>query len=153
MCGKNFQRRMMELAYEEALKAYKKNEIPVGAIIELNGEVISKGHNLSISEPDPTAHAEIIALRKAAEKLQNYRLNGASMYVTLEPCYMCAAAIVHSRIDNLVFAAIDEKTGAVVSQGSYFDQSHVNHKVSYSQGELIKESSDILKKFFEDKRS
>tara|TARA_B110000263_G_scaffold96367_1_gene84189 strand:- start:7158 stop:7589 length:432 start_codon:yes stop_codon:yes gene_type:complete len=143
----------MELAYEEALKAYKKNEIPVGAIIELNGEVISKGHNLSISEPDPTAHAEIIALRKAAEKLQNYRLNGASMYVTLEPCYMCAAAIVHSRIDNLVFAAIDEKTGAVVSQGSYFDQSHVNHKVSYSQGELIKESSDILRKFFEDKRS
>ena len=153
MCGKNFQRRMMELAYEEALKAYKKNEIPVGAIIELNGEVISKGHNLSISEPDPTAHAEIIALRKAAKKLQNYRLNGASMYVTLEPCYMCAAAIVHSRIDNLVFAAIDEKTGAVVSQGSYFDQSHVNHKVSYSQGELIKESSDILRKFFEDKRS
>ena len=75
------------------------------------------------------------------------------MYVTLEPCYMCAAAIVHSRIDNLVFAAIDEKTGAVVSQGSYFDQSHVNHKVSYSQGELIKESSDILRKFFEDKRS
>tara|TARA_B110000014_G_scaffold50258_1_gene33391 strand:+ start:566 stop:997 length:432 start_codon:yes stop_codon:yes gene_type:complete len=143
----------MELAYEEALKAYKKNEIPVGAIIELNGEVISKGHNLSISEPDPTAHAEIIALRKAAKKLQNYRLNGASMYVTLEPCYMCAAAIVHSRIDNLVFAAIDEKTGAVVSQGSYFDQSHVNHKVSYSQGELIKESSDILRKFFEDKRS
>ena len=143
----------MELAYEEALKAYKKNEIPVGAIIELNGEVISKGHNLSISEPDPTAHAEIIALRKAAEKLQNYRLNGASMYVTLEPCYMCAAAIVHSRIDNLVFAAIDEKTGAVVSQGSYFDQSHVNHKVSYSQGELIKESSDILRKFFVDKRS
>lgn len=153
MCSRNFQRRMMELAYEEALKAYKKNEIPVGAIIELNGEVISKGHNLSISEPDPTAHAEIIALRKAAEKLQNYRLNGASMYVTLEPCYMCAAAIVHSRIDNLVFAAIDEKTGAVVSQGSYFDQSHVNHKVSYSQGELIKESSDILRKFFEDKRS
>ena len=153
MCSKNFQRRMMELAYEEALKAYKKNEIPVGAIIELNGEVISKGHNLSISEPDPTAHAEIIALRKAAKKLQNYRLNGASMYVTLEPCYMCAAAIVHSRIDNLVFAAIDEKTGAVVSQGSYFDQSHVNHKVSYSQGELIKESSDILRKFFEDKRS
>jgi tRNA(adenine34) deaminase len=143
----------MELAYEEALKDYKKNEIPVWAIIELNGEVISKGHNLSISEPDPTAHAEIIALRKAAEKLQNYRLNGASMYVTLEPCYMCAAAIVHSRIDNLVFAAIDEKTGAVVSQGSYFDQSHVNHKVSYSQGELIKESSDILRKFFEDKRS
>ena len=143
----------MELAYEEALKAYKKNEIPVGAIIELNGEVISKGHNLSISEPDPTAHAEIIALRRAAEILQNYRLNGASMYVTLEPCYMCAAAIVHSRIDNLVFAAIDEKTGAVVSQGSYFDQSHVNHKVSYSQGELIKESSDILRKFFEDKRS
>ena len=124
MCSRNFQRRMMELAYEEALKAYKKNEIPVGAIIELNGEVISKGHNLSISEPDPTAHAEIIALRKAAKKLQNYRLNGASMYVTLEPCYMCAAAIVHSRIDNLVFAAIDEKTGAVVSQGSYFDQSH-----------------------------
>jgi len=153
MCSRNFQRRMMELAYEEALKAYKKNEIPVGAIIELNGEVISKGHNLSISEPDPTAHAEIIALRKAAKKLQNYRLNGASMYVTLEPCYMCAAAIVHSRIDNLVFAAIDEKTGAVVSQGSYFDQSHVNHKVSYSQGELIKESSDILRKFFEDKRS
>ena len=153
MCSKNFQRRMMELAYEEALKAYKKNEIPVGAIIELNGEVISKGHNLSISEPDPTAHAEIIALRKAAEKLQNYRLNGASMYVTLEPCYMCAAAIVHSRIDNLVFAAIDEKTGAVVSQGSYFDQSHVNHKVSYSQGELVKESSDILRKFFVDKRS
>ena len=143
----------MELAYEEALKAYKKNEIPVGAIIELNGEVISKGHNLSISEPDPTAHAEIIALRKAAAKLQNYRVNGASMYVTLEPCYMCAAAIVHSRIDNLVFAAIDEQTGAVVSQGSYFDQSHVNHKVSYSQGELIKESSDILRKFFEDKRS
>jgi len=153
MCSRNFQRRMMELAYKEALKAYKKNEIPVGAIIELNGEVISKGHNLSMSEPDPTAHAEIIALRRAAETLQNYRLNGASMYVTLEPCYMCAAAIVHSRIDNLVFAAIDEKTGAVVSQGSYFDQSHVNHKVSYSQGELVKESSDILRKFFVDKRS
>jgi tRNA(adenine34) deaminase len=143
----------MKLAYGEALKAYKKNEIPVGAIIELNGEVISKGHNLSISEPDPTAHAEIITLRRAAEALQNYRLNGASMYVTLEPCHMCAAAIVHSRIDNLFFAAIDEKTGAVVSQGSYFDQSHVNHKVSYSQGELVKESSDILKKFFVDKRS
>jgi len=103
--------KFMRLALHEAQKSIEMNEVPVGAIIVMNGEVISKSHNKSISQNDPTSHAEINALRNAAKKVGNYRLIGATLYSTLEPCAMCYGAIIHSRISRLVFGAYDPKTG------------------------------------------
>ena len=143
----------MKLALQEAQKSQEMNEVPVGAIIIMNGEVISKSHNKSISQNDPTSHAEINALRNAASKVRNYRLTGATLYVTLEPCAMCYGAIVHARISRLVFGAYDLKTGVCRSSIKLHEQTCFNHSPEIKGGVLQDSCSLILKEFFKDKRN
>jgi len=127
-------------------------EVPVGAVITFNDEIIAEDHNRSISLNDPSAHAEINVLRKAANLLGNYRLPNTSLYVTLEPCMMCCGALVHARIDNLIFSAADPKSGAVISNLNLLEAEFLNHAISFKQGPLIEESSDLLKSFFRERR-
>jgi len=143
----------MSLALQEAQKSQEMNEVPVGAIIVMNGEVISKSHNKSISQNDPTSHAEINALRNAANKVGNYRLTGATLYVTLEPCAMCYGAIVHARITRLVFGAYDSKTGVCGSSSNLHEQACFNHTPNIKGGVLEEDCSLILKDFFKEKRN
>ena len=143
----------MKLALDEAKLAYSKNEVPVGAVLVKNDEVISRSHNKSISKNDPSGHAEMNALRDAAKKIDNYRLNGASLYVTLEPCLMCFGACIHSRIDRLIFATEDQKSGVVINNLNLKEESFFNHKISVSSGILATESSELLKKFFQERRN
>jgi tRNA(adenine34) deaminase len=143
----------MKLALDEAKLAYSKNEVPVGAVLVKNDEVISRSHNQSISKNDPSGHAEMNALRDAAKKIDNYRLNGASLYVTLEPCLMCFGACIHSRIDRLIFATEDQKSGVVINNLNLKEESFFNHKISVSSGILTTESSELLKKFFQERRN
>ena len=143
----------MKLALQEAQKSQEMNEVPVGAIIIMNGEIISKSHNKSISQNDPTSHAEINALRNAANKVRNYRLTGATLYVTLEPCAMCYGAIVHSRIPRLVFGAYDPKTGVCGSSIKLHEQECFNHTPEIVGGVLEEDCSLILKDFFKERRN
>jgi len=143
----------MSLALQEAQKSKEMNEVPVGAIVTINEEVISKSHNKSISENDPTAHAEINALRKAAESVDNYRLTGATLYVTLEPCAMCYGAIIHARISRLVFGAYDPKTGVCGSSINLHKQACFNHTPEVKGGILREDCSLLLKDFFKKIRS
>jgi tRNA(adenine34) deaminase len=143
----------MKIAYEQALLGLKKGEIPVGAVVVYKNEVISEAHNESIHKTDPTSHAEIEAIRKAALKIGNYRLINAKMYVTLEPCLMCCGALIHARFDKVIFSTQDKKSGAVVSNGNLLDANFVNHFVKFEQGPLQAESSGLLKEFFRNKRS
>ena len=143
----------MERAYEQALLGFKKEEIPVGAVVVYENEIISEAHNESISKTDPTSHAEIEAIREAALKIGNYRLTDVTMYVTLEPCLMCCGALIHARFDKVVFSTKDEKSGAVLSNGNLLEANFVNHYVKFELGPLQKESSALLKKFFKNKRS
>ena len=142
----------MALAIKQAEQAASENEIPVGAIIVLNDEVIGQGYNSPISNCDPTAHAEIQAIRDACQKLGNYRLPGATLYVTLEPCSMCAGAIVHARIARVVFAATEPKSGVVESQGDFFHADYLNHKVTAAGGVLAELASEQLTQFFQYRR-
>ncbi len=128
------------------------NEVPVGAVLVQEGDIIGLGWNRNITLSDPTAHAEIMALRAAGEKLANYRMPGATLYVTLEPCAMCAMALVHARIGRVVYAATDPKTGAA---GSVFDtlvSDRHNHRVDVEGGLLAEESSSMLREFFRSRR-
>ena len=118
----------------------------------LSDEIIAEGHNSPISSNDPSCHAEVNVIRKAARVLENYRLDETSLYVTLEPCIMCCGALIHARIENLIFSTLDPKSGAVVSNGSLLDSDFVNHKVNFSHGPLKNESSELLKRFFKEKR-
>jgi len=142
----------MKKALEEAKKAFKKGEVPVGAVLTLNDEIVSIGHNTAIASNDPSAHAEVNVIRDAAKKLNNYRLKGTSLYVTLEPCIMCCGLLIHSRIENLIFSAKDPKSGAVESKLRLLDSDFINHKVKYCQGPLVHETSEILSNFFRKKR-
>jgi len=146
-----------EILMNESIKESKKcldiGEVPVGAIIAIDNRIIARANNLSISKNDPTAHAEILALRRAAKSIGNYRITGASLYVTLEPCAMCYGAIVHARISRLVFGAYDPKTGACGSSIKLHEQSCFNHVPQISGGVLERECSFILKEFFKDKRN
>jgi len=142
----------MKLALQEAQKSNVINEVPVGAIIVVNGEVISKSNNKSISLNDPTSHAEINAIRKASENLGNYRSTGATLYVTLEPCAMCYGAIIHARISRLVFGANDPKTGVCGSSIKLHEQACFNHFPEILGGVLEEDCSLILKDFFKEKR-
>ncbi|THK41532.1 tRNA adenosine(34) deaminase TadA [Methylophaga sp. SB9B] len=135
-----------------AQQAEQLGEVPVGAIIVLDDQIIGSGWNQPISQHDPTAHAEIIALRAACLQQQNYRLPNATMYITLEPCIMCAGAIVHARIERVVFAAAEPKTGAAGSCFDVFNTPQLNHRVKCEGGLLADESSAILKTFFRSKR-
>jgi tRNA(adenine34) deaminase len=144
---------LMKEALVQAKKALKKGEVPIGAVVVLGDEIIGKGHNQPITKKDPTAHAEIIALKEASNRLDNYRLNEAIIYTTLEPCLMCAGALVHARIKKIIFAAQDTKSGVVVNNGGLIQSEFLNHKVSFEGGILEKEASKLLKDFFLEKRS
>ncbi len=135
-----------------AEQAAEQDEVPVGAVVVLNDEIIGQAYNSPISDCDPTAHAEILALRDAAKNIGNYRLIDATLYVTLEPCMMCAAAMVHARIKRLVFGAHDPKTGAVESCAHTFNSAFLNHKVIYQGGLMAAECGSILQQFFQAKR-
>ena len=142
----------MQRALKQANDAANLGEVPVGAVLTLNDEIIAEDHNRAISLNDPSAHAEINVIRKGAELLGNYRLPNTSLYVTLAPCMMCCGALVHARIDNLIFSAADPKSGAVISNLNLLEAEFLNHNVSFKQGPLIKESSDLLKCFFKERR-
>ncbi len=137
----------MMLALDQARKSYSSNEVPIGAVIVLNKIVIGSGHNKVIEQNDVSSHAEINAIRDASGTLNNYRLNKSTIFITLEPCHMCAKAIVDARIDRVVFAALEPKTGAVVSVDNFLNHEYLNHKVSYDYGLLHAESSELLRNF------
>lgn len=135
-----------------AMRAWDMDEVPVGAVLVVDDQVIGQGWNRPIGDHDPTAHAELVALRDAAKRLNNYRLPGATLYVTLEPCAMCLGALVHARIDRLVFAAREAKNGAVVSRLSLLELHAFNHAIEVSEGVLAAEASALLSAFFKKKR-
>ena len=148
-----FDEKMMRYALELADKAEALGEIPVGAVLVDDARnIIGEGWNLSIVQSDPTAHAEIIALRNGAKNIQNYRLLNSTLYVTLEPCTMCAGAILHSRIKRLVFGASDYKTGAIGSRFHFFDDYKMNHTLEITSGVLAEECSQRLSGFFQKRR-
>ncbi len=142
----------MKEALKEAKKAYKKLEIPVGAVIVKNGEIIARAHNLKETKNDTTKHAEIIAIQKASKKINEWRLEDCEMYVTLEPCTMCAGAIINSRIKKIYIGTQDPKTGACGSVLNLFEDYKFNHKVEYETNIMQKECEQILKDFFKELR-
>ena len=139
-------------ALEEAKKASKKSEVPVGCVIVKDGKIISRAHNLTVKRNDPTAHAEILALKKAAQKTGNYRLTNCEMYVTIEPCPMCAGAAVWSRIKKIIFGVYDEKSGACGSIVNIANNKKLNHRIGIKGGVLSKECAGLMKKFFKKRR-
>ena len=142
----------MSFALEQAGKAEKEGEVPVGAILVKDDLIIARAHNKPISTNDPTAHAEIQLLRAAGEELKNYRLPGTTLYVTLEPCAMCLGAIMHARIERVVFGAHDPKTGVCGSSENFMEASCFNHKIDLASGVLENESKQLLKNFFNSRR-
>lgn len=142
----------MKEALKEAEKAYKKLEVPVGAIIVKDGKIIARGHNQKEEKTDTTKHAEIIAIQKASKKLQSWRLIGCEMFITLEPCPMCAGAIINSRIKKIHIGTMDEKTGAAGSKLNLFEDYTFNHTVEIEKGIMKQECETILKKFFKELR-
>jgi len=143
----------MREALQLASCAEAEGEVPVGAVVVHDGEIVGRGWNKPISGCDPTAHAEIIALRDAATRLSNYRLPDCTLYVTIEPCAMCAGAIVHSRVARLVFGASEPKAGVVLSNGQFLDRGNLNHKVIYEAGLLADECSGMISAFFKKRRA
>ncbi len=142
----------MKLALEEAHKAAQEQEVPVGAVAVLDGELVAQEHNRSIQLHDPTGHAEILVLREAGQKLSNYRLKNLEIYVTLEPCAMCAGALLWARIQRLVFGARDEKAGAVFSKASLLSEGRFNHTVQVVEDILAQPSRELLQEFFARRR-
>jgi tRNA(adenine34) deaminase len=142
----------MRAAIAEAEKARDSGEIPVGAVVTLSGDIIGDGFNRTIQDCDPSAHAEVVAIRQAAEQRKNHRLNGATIYVTLEPCAMCVGAMIQARVRRLVFAAYDPKAGAVGSVLDLSDSKDLNHCIEVNGGLLEEECATILKEFFKTKR-
>ena len=139
-------------AMKMAKLAYDNDEVPVGAIIVKNEKIIGRGFNEVITKNSVSSHAEINAINQASKFTNNYRLNGCDIYVTLEPCHMCAKAIVDARIQNLYFAAPEPKTGSIISVDNFFKKDYLNHSVSYEHGFLDNESSELLVNFFSSKR-
>ena len=143
---------LMQQAIAEAQHAAAEGEVPVGAIVVHNGEIIGRGQNRVIRDSDPTAHCEIVAMREAAQHLRNYRLTGCDLYVTLEPCSMCAGAILHARFARLVYAAPDPKAGACGSALSVLNHPQLNHRVEVTAGLLADECGSLLSEFFRSRR-
>ena len=143
---------LMREAIKLAKKGRELNEVPVGAIVTFKGEIVGKGYNQCVRNQDPTAHAEIIAMRAAAKHIGNYRLNECNLYVTLEPCLMCFGACVHARISKLIYGADDLKIGAVKSNLEQTNSTKLNHKFEIVSGILKEECAEILSSFFEEKR-
>ena len=142
----------MQAALAEARAAAEAGEVPIGAVVVRDGAMIASGQNRVLRDVDPTAHAEIVAMRAAAAALGNYRLNGCTLYVTLEPCAMCAGAMIHARIDRLVFAAADPKAGACGSVLSVLNHPLLNHQTRVEQGIAAEESAELLRAFFRERR-
>lgn len=142
----------MGLALEQAKLAWQAGEVPVGAVLVKDGQLIAAGFNQPISIHDPSAHAEVVALRAAAALLQNYRLPGCELYVTLEPCMMCAGAMMHARLARVIFGATDPKTGVVGSVLNLFEQTTLNHHTRITRGVLADQCSALLKAFFAERR-
>jgi len=145
-------RQFMQEALEQAKLAALAGEVPVGAILVRDGQVIGRGFNQPIGNHDPSAHAEMLALRTAAQGVANYRLPGATLYVTLEPCVMCSGAMLHARIDRVVFGASDPKTGAAGSVLDIFASKQINHQTQVEGGILAEECGQILRDFFRERR-
>lgn len=142
----------MREALELAAEGAARGEVPVGAVLVQDGEVIGRGFNCPISTSDPSAHAEMVAIRAASQAVSNYRLPGSTLYVTLEPCAMCAGLIVHSRVQRIVFGASEPRAGMAVSRGQFFDQVFLNHRVLVEGGVLAEECGAMLKAFFKARR-
>jgi tRNA(adenine34) deaminase len=143
----------MQFALAEARRAAEAGEVPVGAVVVLEGDVVGRGHNRPVALADPTAHAEVEALRDAGRRVGNYRLPGATLYVTVEPCLMCAGACVHARLDALVFGAPDDKAGAVVSRARVLDEPAWNHRVRVAGGVLAADAGALMRAFFRQRRA
>jgi|SRR6185369_806438 tRNA(Arg) A34 adenosine deaminase TadA len=143
----------MEEALREGQRAQAAGEVPVGAVVVRDGQIIGRGRNQPIASNDPTAHAEILALRDAGQNLGNYRLEDCDLYVTIEPCAMCAGAIVHSRIRRLIYGSDDPKAGAVNSVMQLLEHPALNHRVLVKSGVLAGRSTELLQAFFRDKRA
>jgi tRNA(adenine34) deaminase len=145
--------RWMECALELARVAGDRGEVPVGAVVIQDGEIVAEGHNLTVCDRDPTAHAEVVAIRAAAAALSSSRLLGCTLYVTLEPCAMCAGALVLSKIERLVFGALDPKSGMVASLGNLVQEPRLNHRLEVT-GEILSEAcGDLLRDFFRSRRA
>ncbi|AGB40066.1 cytosine/adenosine deaminase [Halobacteroides halobius DSM 5150] len=149
---KNNDRYYMQLALKEAQKAFNKDEVPIGAIITKEDQVIAKAHNLRESLQDPTAHAEVLVIRKASEVINSWRLIDCSLYVTIEPCSMCAGTLVQSRIDNLIYGATDPKGGAAGTIFNIVNDRRLNHQLNVKSGILEEQCSQIMKNFFKQLR-
>ena len=145
--------KFMKEALKEAQKAFDKKEVPIGAVIVKDGKIIARAHNLREEKMLSTAHSEILAINKACKKLNNWRLSGSEMYVTVEPCPMCAGAILNSRISKVYFGAYDEKSGAITSNLHMLDNEYCNHISEYEGGICEKECASIVKKFFKELRT
>jgi tRNA(adenine34) deaminase len=143
----------MQLALEQGQLAYDAGEVPVGAIVVQNGEVIGRGYNQPITSLDPSAHAEVVALRDAAKNIGNYRLTGATLYVTVEPCTMCTGCLVHSRIESLVYATTEPKSGVIESAACLLDSPFFNHTIEIRSGVLAEQSSSLMSDFFKMRRA
>jgi tRNA(adenine34) deaminase len=144
--------KFMHRALREAERAFGEGEVPVGAVVVREGRVIGRGHNRAIHLNDPTAHAEILTLRRAGRKLGNYRLTGCTLYVTIEPCAMCAGAIVHARLERVVFGTLDAKAGASGSALTVLNHPRLNHQVEIQQGVMAAECASVLRGFFRQRR-
>ena len=142
----------MRPALDEARLAGEAGEVPIGAVVVSGGAIIARGQNRVLRDLDPTAHAEIVALRAAAAAIGNYRLSGCTLYVTLEPCAMCAGAMIHARLDRLVYAAADPKAGAAGSVLPVLNHPQLNHQTRVEQGILADESAELLRSFFRERR-
>lgn len=149
----DFDQQCMHRAFELAAIAEEKGEVPVGAVLAKDGEVIAEGFNQPILSHDPTAHAEVVALRAAGEKIENYRLVNTTLYVTLEPCAMCAMALVHARVSRVVFATSDPRTGAAGSVVNILQNPSFNHQCVTESGLMQEQCSEQLKSFFRNKRN
>ena len=143
---------LMKAALAEAIKAAGRGEVPIGAVVVRNGTIVARGSNKLVESSDPTAHAEIVAIRKAAKKAANYRLPGCDLYVTIEPCAMCLGTVVQARLRRLVFGALDPKAGAV-SSTMKFPFARLNHKPEVSGGVLAEECASLLREFFRARRN
>ncbi|MFT4648020.1 MAG: tRNA(adenine34) deaminase [Planctomycetota bacterium] len=142
----------MGVALEEAQRAERLDEVPIGAVLVLNGQILARGHNQTRWRRDPCAHAELRAIQRATQATGDLRLPGAVVYTTVEPCFMCAGALVHARVQRVVWAIRDEKFGGCVSLGQVLDHPNANHQVNYTEGVRADEAADLLRSFFKSKR-
>ncbi|MFL2709525.1 MAG: nucleoside deaminase [Gammaproteobacteria bacterium] len=148
MIFSNKEKSFMQSALIKAKESFNHGEVPVGAVVVKDGEIIGEGRNNVISDQDVTSHAEINAIRAASNTIKNYRLNKCSIFITLEPCHMCAKAIIDARLESIIFATKEPKTGSIVSVDNFFDKEYLNHSVKYKFGLFEKEAADLLKNFF-----